>query len=93
MGHKIREHMAAVDGEEQLSGDVEVDEAFFGGILPRSEGKPRDNKTIIMGSMVERNGDVITKVVPNVSQYTLQNEIIRNVEASSTLHTDEHAGY
>ena len=29
MGHKIREHMAAVDGEEPLSGIVEVDETYW----------------------------------------------------------------
>jgi len=43
--------------------------------------------------MLERDGDVMTKVVPDTSQDTLQNEIVHNVEEGSTLHTDEHAAY
>ena len=31
MGHKIREHMAEVDGDDKLGGVVEVDETYIGG--------------------------------------------------------------
>ncbi len=92
MGHKIREHMAAVDGDEPLSGDVEVDEAFIGGVMPRSEGPKMSNKTIVLG-MLERDGDVHTQVIPNTAKYTLQNAIKDTVEQGSTIHTDEHSGY
>ena len=93
MGHKIREHMAAVDGDEPLSGDVEVDETLIGGVLPRSENPDyRANKSIVLG-MLERDGDVHTQVIPNTSKFTLQNAIKDTVEQGSTIHTDEHPGY
>ena len=34
MGHKIREHMAPVDGDGMLDGQVEVDETYIGGYRP-----------------------------------------------------------
>ena len=34
MGHKIREHMALVDGDGMLDGQVEVDETYIGGYRP-----------------------------------------------------------
>ena len=43
--------------------------------------------------MLERNGDVMTKVVPNVRKKTLQPIIKANVEAGSTIHTDELKSY
>ncbi len=92
MGHKIREHMAAVDGEEPLSGIVEVDETYVGGHRPGKPGRGAAGKTIIVG-MVERDGDVVTKVVPNVRKGTLEPIIEANVEKGSTVHTDELASY
>ena len=32
MGHEIRKHMAAVDGNPPLSGQVEADETYVGGV-------------------------------------------------------------
>jgi transposase-like protein len=92
MGHKIREHMAAVDGEEPLSGIVEVDETYVGGHRPGKPGRGAAGKTIIVG-MVERDGDVVTKVVPNVRKVTVEPLIEANVEKGSTVHTDELASY
>ena len=93
MGHKIREHMAAVDGEETLSGDVEVDETYVGGKQTREDQREHgSNKTIVLG-MLERDGDVMTKVIPAPTSYNMKNPIIDNVEQGSRVHTDEHRGY
>ena len=92
MGHKIREHMAAVDGDEPLSGVVEVDETYVGGHRPGKPGRGAAGKTIVFG-MVERGGAVITKVVPNVRKKTVEPIIEAGVEKGSTLHTDELASY
>jgi transposase-like protein len=43
--------------------------------------------------MVERDGDVVTKVVPNVRKGTLEPIIEANVEKGSTVHIDELASY
>ena len=39
--------------------------------------------------MVERDGDVMTKVVPNVKRATLEPIVKANVERGSTINTDE----
>ena len=85
--------MAKVDGETPLGGVVEVDETYIGG--KRSGGKRgrgAPNKTVVFG-MLERGGDVMTKVVPNVQKKTLQPIIKGNVEQGSTVHTDELKSY
>ena len=93
MGHEIRKYMAKVDGEIPLGGAVEADETYVGG--KRSGGKRgrgAPNKTIVFG-MLERGGDIMAHVVPNVRKRTLQPLIAESVEPGSTVHTDELASY
>lgn len=81
MAHLIREHMADVDGEDPIGGEV--------------TGKGTDykgNKTAIMG-MMERNGDIVTKVIPNRRRTTLQPEIMKHVKPYTEIHTDEFISY
>lgn len=93
MGHEIRKHMAEVDGNPPLSGDVEIDETYIGGYKEGGKrGRGADGKTILFG-MLDRDGDVMTKVVPNVKRDTLQPIITANVEEGSTIHTDEFRAY
>ena len=93
MGHEIRKHMAQVDGDDPLSGTVEVDETMIGG--KRSGGKRgrgAEGKTIVMG-MLEKDGDVMTKVIPNVRRHTLLPIIEKNIEKGSEVQTDELRSY
>lgn len=93
MGHEIRKHMAAVDGNPPLSGQVEADETYVGGVNKGAgKGSGMDNKAILFG-MVKRGGDVITKVVDEADALTLKREIGHNVRRNSTIHTDEYAAY
>ena len=67
MAHKIRKYMAEVDGEWPLGGDVEADETYVDG---KTTGGKRGrgaapNKTVVFG-MLERGGDVMATVVPDV---------------------------
>ena len=81
MGHEIRKYMARVDGEHPLNGVVEADETYVGGKRSggrRGRGAP--NKTVVFG-MLERGGEVMTKVVPNVQKQTLEPIVSQNVEA------------
>jgi transposase-like protein len=94
MAHLIRLHMAGVDGDNGLSGHVELDETYIGG---RQKGKGRgrrtgDNKTVVFG-MLQRGGDVMTRVVPNAKRATLEPHIREHVAAGSTISTDEHNSY
>jgi transposase-like protein len=92
MAHEIRKHMAAVDGEEPLSGVVEIDETMVGGHRPGPPGRGALGKTIVLG-MVERDGDVVTKVIPDFAKSTIQPIVEAHVEKGSTVHTDEMNAY
>lgn len=93
MGHEIRQHMAEVDGDDPLSGHVEIDEAYIGG-KDDTMGRPgkNSNKTAVLG-MVEREGRVITKVVDDAKGSTLHPQIEKHVEKGSTVSTDEYNAY
>ena len=88
MAHEIRKFMAEVDGETPLGGTVEADETYVGGHRPGKPGRGAANKTVVFG-MLERGGDVMAQVVPNVSKRTLWPIITENIEPGSTVHTDE----
>ena len=60
--------------------------------VPNSQGRSLKDKVPILG-MVERNGKVNTKVVPNTSADTLTKEIIKCVRDSANVYTDEYLGY
>lgn len=92
MGHEIRKYMGNVDGDNGLSGHVEVDETYVGGKRPGKRGRGASGKTIVFG-MLERNGDVMTKVVPNVRRATLHPIIEENIEQGSIISTDELPSY
>ncbi|TCP26490.1 IS1595 family transposase [Rhodovulum adriaticum] len=93
MAALIREHMAAIDGDEPLGSDgevVEIDEAYVGGEKKNSYGQ-RD-KTIVLG-MVERGGDALVKVVPNMKGETVSKVVAKNVAPGAEIHADMHVSY
>jgi transposase-like protein len=90
MGHEIRKHMAFVDGDDPLSGTVEVDETFIGG--HRKNGQGGKGKAVLLG-MLDRDGDVMTQVVPDRTVKTIYPILRDNIEKGSTVHTDEHGAY
>ena len=93
MAHEIRKYMAKVDGEHPLDGEVEADETYIGGRTTGGKrGRGAPNKTVVFG-MLERDGDVMANVVPNVRMKTLQPILEENVVAGSTVHTDELKSY
>jgi transposase-like protein len=83
----------------KLAGIIEIDETYLGGI----EGNKHEHKKLRMGrgavgktavlGMRERGGRTIGKVIENTDQDTVHRAIHQNVEAGSTLHTDEFAAY
>lgn len=89
MGHEIRKYLGKVDGDDGLSGHVEIDETFVGGKGPHSE---RNKKTIVMG-MLQRGGQLMTKVVDDRKKVSLLPHIRENVAAGSVVSTDELAAY
>jgi transposase-like protein len=74
---------------------VEVDEAYYGGKRKNGKGRPMRGdkvKSPILG-MVERNGKVIAKVIPDTTAKTLCGNVREYVLPSSTVFTDELNAY
>lgn len=95
MGQMIRKHMAAIDGDDILGDDgetVEIDETWVGGTLRGQRGAYRKNKTVVMG-MMERDGEIITKVVGDTKGATLLPVIRANVDKAASVETDTMHSY
>ncbi len=92
IAHKIREYMGAVDGNDRLGGKggpiVEADKAFIGGKDKRGE----DDKAIVLG-MVERGGDLMTKVVPNRRRIVVSGSVADAVKRGTHIATDEGTAF
>jgi predicted RNA-binding Zn-ribbon protein involved in translation (DUF1610 family) len=91
MCHEIRRYMGAVDGDLPLGGNtardnmVEVDKTFIGGKRKLTE---MDNKTVVLG-MIERDRDVLTRVVPHRGSAAVVPEIQKWVKPKSRVASDE----
>ena len=71
---------------------VEVDETYIGGIRRGKRGRGAAGKTIAMG-LVQRQGRVIAKIVPDVKSATLLPVIREKVLQKSMVYTDELPSY
>jgi transposase len=77
-----------------LTGQVEVDETYIGGKRRGKRGRGASGKSVVLG-MVERNGNAIAKVIPNVKARTLLPMIEARVakENKTIVFTDELPSY
>jgi transposase len=90
----IRLRIAAYcEAQSPFSGEIEVDESWFGGKHPRNvKGAAKPKKTIVFG-LFKRNGSVYTEIVPNVTGPVLKAAIRGRVELKSTIYSDGGRGY
>ncbi len=77
-----------------LTGQVEVDETYIGGKRAGRRGRGAAGKTVVIG-MVERKGNAIAKVIPNVKAKTLLPMIEAKVakQGKTVIYTDELQSY
>ena len=95
MGHEIRKYMGKVDGDPPLTDHVEIDETYIGGRKPKIKGftgRGAKGKTVVMG-ILERDGEVFTKVVPSASRKSLIPPIIKRLRPGTRISTDEWGPY
>jgi transposase-like protein len=98
--HRIR--LAMQTGTfEKLSGEVEADETFIGGRArfmhkdkreAKIHGRGSVGKVAVMG-LLERHGEVRTRVISNTSQETLHKAVRNYVEPGAELFTDAFVSY
>jgi transposase-like protein len=98
--HRIRKAMQ--NGSfEKLSGEVEADETFVGGLAKnmskarrerRIKGRGSVGKTAVLG-ILQREGNVKAKVISDTTKATLHREVLGTVENGSKLYTDEWRSY
>ena len=91
---KIRQRLAeASQRQSPFSGEVEVDESYFGAKRVRGKrGRGAGGKTIVFG-IYKRNGKVFTEIVPDVQRKTLQAIIRGRVSIETVIHSDGWRGY
>jgi transposase-like protein len=91
---KIRLRLAQdCQGQSPFSGEVEVDESYFGARRVRGKrGRGASGKTIVFG-IFKRNGKVYTEIVSDCARNTLQAIIRGRVSVESIIHSDMWRGY
>jgi len=98
MMKKIRTELMTDEGDEPLSGDVEIDETSWGGRPRRKLANPseiakfREAKTTVLG-MVERDGRVRARVIESRRGPALSREVRANVLPTSIIFTDDWQAY
>jgi len=93
--HKLRRAMVR-PGRDRLSGRVEVDETYLGGLEEGVRGRQTDAKALI-AIAVEEDGAGIGRVrmhtIPNASADSLTAFVGESIEVGSVVHTDGWLGY
>jgi len=82
----------AQDAAEILSGEIELDESYFGGRRKGNRGRGAAGKVPVFG-ILERQGKVMVTVVPDVSADTLIGLTVKTVRRGSIVYTDKFRSY
>ena len=80
------------DGMGLLSGEIELDESYFGGRRKGKRGRGAAGKVPVFG-ILERNGKVKVTVVKDVSASTLLGLTVKAVRRGSIAYTDKFRSY
>lgn len=91
-----------LDNDDQLNGEVEMDETYVGGKNENRSTKIRHDKSeetlerykksTVFG-MVQRDGEVRAKHVENASEIALIPVVYENVSQEAKVYTDQHSTY
>lgn len=75
-----------------FTGQVEVDETYIGGVRRGKRGRGAEGKVAVIG-VVQRQGKVFAKAVPDVKRSTIVPFVIKHVAPDAILYTDEFPSY
>lgn len=93
--HRLRKAMVR-PGRDRLSGVVEVDETYLGGVRSGKRGRGAANKTLVMIAAEDKNnrvGRIRLRRIPDASANSLTLATKESVEPGSVVRTDGWGGY
>ena len=91
--HRLRQLIyQAVEDETLFSGEIEVDESYFGGRRKGKRGRGAAGKVPVFG-ILKRGGKVYTKVIPDVRSTTLMRIMEQKIVPDSIVYTDSLQSY
>jgi len=92
MTHRIRFALKETGYAEKMTGTIEVDETWVGGVTAGKGNRYTGNKVPVV-AMVQRGGPVRSQVMPTVNGANLKQAIRDNVQICSEIHTDANYAY
>lgn len=91
--HRLRELIfKAVEDETPFSGEIEVDESYFGGKRKGKRGRGAACKIPVFG-LLKRGGKVYTNIIPNAKATTLMPIMQERITPDSVVYTDCLSSY
>jgi len=75
-----------------FSGEVELDESYFGGVRKGKRGRGASGKVPVFG-LLKRGGKVYTQVIGDTKSDTLMPIIVKKITPDSIVYTDCYGSY
>ena len=89
---RLRRLIASKLPSYDLSGEVEADESYFGGVRKGKRGRGAGGKVAVFG-LLKRGGKVYTAIIPDAKTSTLLPIIEEQVKPDSIVYTDTFKAY
>jgi transposase len=89
---RLRELIASKLPSYELSGEVEADESYFGGVRKGKRGRGAAGKVAVFG-LLKRGGKVYTAIIADAKRETLMPIIREKVTPDSIVYTDHFKSY
>ncbi len=89
---RLRQVIASKQDSYVLSGEIEADESYFGGVRKGRRGRGAGGKVPVFG-LLKRGGKVYTAIIPDAKASTLIPIIREKVLPDSIVYTDSFRAY